>query len=433
MGAFTSWFGQNVPQRREVSSTNEHKRYPVDIDNLQVVIQDYLKEFIEMKLNDNKLDYAPPLEVTLFPINRRRLVDNEDEERVHLSGIFNINVEEDEFDLGKAPMSQIRGNTVERDMEVSLSRYKASFQGSVVFERDQDEIIPLANTVQALQLRAFTDEEKIFIQRLQNSAPETGLDAVTSISASAISSNPQPTMGSDNRDEDAQSFDAIIVIAIAVAACSMILLGFALFLAFRRRQKQKAGHSKMSESPHYKSSNKTESINSPMSRQINSSPPLAEMQLELDQDDNISEYTESVYSLPLETKKAGVSSRFNPRYILSERIPTEEVSADSSEDIVDILGIPPPVMGEDTKLQEEEKETDPLTDKLETGISSRLYPEDVIDNDITTSLSAYDNNELSLQHENDDALSLSSAETYGFSLDGVGSTVAGATSTKYGY
>jgi len=71
---------------------------------------------------------------------------------------------------------------------------------------------------------------------------------------------------------------------------------------------------------------------------------------------------------------------------------------------------------------------------LSLFFSSGLYPEGVIDDDINTSLSAYGNGTpLSLNRQDDDALSMSSSESYGYSLDGVGSTVAGTTTTKYGY
>jgi len=356
---------QNEKRRRETASTSRNKIYDVDRDTLQTIIQKYLKDSLERELSDSKVQYVLPLEVYLRPIDRRRLRGAGDENRAELDVIFNITAELNEIDYVQ-----------NRRMVITRSHYESSFSGSVIFEQEDVErfTIPRDNTVQSIQLEALSDEEGVLLGALQNSNPETGLDAVTSISASsATSGTPQQPPVTGPNVQEGQGVDAIIIIAIAVAAGSMMLLGFALLLAFRRRQKQRAeGHSKMMESPGYKTSGKTESDNSPLSRQLVASPPVAEMQLELDQDDNVSEYTESVFSLPPETKKIGVSSRFNPRYIVSnERNNGEEVSADSSED--EIIP-PPPVVRDNCEENKSETETDPLNEKFEPVFFIRIVP-----------------------------------------------------------
>jgi len=174
--------------------------------------------------------------------------------------------------------------------------------------------------------------------------------------------------------------------------------------------------------------------------------------MDLGNEDTISEYTESVFSMPAvqEMKghgkaplrggsKVSVSDHFSPRYVGREAV--EERSGEgSSEGAGDVGGVPPPIAvghnGGDSRV---------IQAILVTPLASETAGTDVfndhkalIDEDITTSLEAYGIGGSGLagmtmagSQKDEDNLSLSSTETYGYSLDGMNSTVA--TSTKYGY
>ena len=176
----------------------------------------------------------------------------------------------------------------------------------------------------------------------------------------------------------------------------------------------------------------------------------------MNSNDNISDYTESVFSLPKQTKQKKIkeslsphfdnnkkhqkiSSRFNPRYIISSKKSADGESENSRDDDTS-LGLPHLASTESkvvgnrdanaySKNSTQSKAED--TDNDHTG----LYPADIIDDDITSSLSAYGRGMglPNIQRNNDDGVSLSSAESYGFSLDGVGDQSTFAASTKYGY
>ncbi len=318
------------------------------------------------------------------------------------------------------------------------------YDGVAVFSRDGDLPIPSSNLLQSKQLQAHADEQNKLFYMLKGASPDTGLDNVESVTLSVDVPSGYSTTG--QQTPPASNYDIIIIVAVIVAGCSMVLLALALFLAFRRRSY--VGARPMVQT---KLSPRTQTDVSPTSMQTSSPPPVRVMEVRHEVDDNVSDYTESVFSLPKQTKQKKIkeslsshpndpkhqriSSRFNPRYIISSK-KSADGGSESSRDDDTSIGLPHFTSTEKTattakysKTLTQEKSKDDFYER------SGLYPADIIDDDITSSLSAYVKGVgLPSNRPNpDDGVSLSSAESYGFSLDGVGDQSTFANSTKYGY
>jgi len=549
-GAIRRWF----QRRTSNTNTNDESRIEeqrrdaeeikVNRDALQIVIQDYLMNFLSAELaNSQKAVYAMPFAVSLYPRTNRRTralaydvdqtlregdgdlyegfeeEEEEDLKRIEMKGIFNSNLEggnglaleldfADDISLISTTSSlqshdpttsttttsqhqpHLRQNT-NPSRRTELRTYSAKFGGRVAFEiGDEDSsesktkttpkpVIPPESFIQAKQAQGLVDEDNKLLELLMDTNPSNGLSSSTNVDISFQTSNPQltPTYTpptNDNPTNNERGFDIIIVIAIAVAACSMMLLGFALFLAFRRRKRRRDGQIREIGSPLHEATKKTVSTGSRSPLGNGNSPPVFEI---MENDDNVSEYTESVYSMPValgvgeqqkcssgrtleghcapargvERSVGNVSTRFSPRYVGGDAM--EERSAESSNDANEMDGIPP--SPDSSRYKDDEGNdllpvvTPDLADKTTTAsvlkdsvlgqLGMNADHDALIENDIHSSLEAYGNGDIpdlydnsqSQDGENHDALSLSSAETYGFSLDGMNSTVAN--STKYGY
>lgn len=458
------------------ASSQRRQTLTLDVSELTSVLKQYFDEYLRSEFDnaDGKTIYAPFSHVSLSSINRRRLQQSQDHPANRLLD-NELMKSESTLELSDLDIIFIRsGNLRKRNLEVVAMSKK--YDGVAVFTRDGDLPIPSSNFLQAKQLQAQADVDGILLGKLQSSSRETGLHAVTAVELGVSTSEPElPRPGSTNEPNGQGSFDAVIIIAVTVAACSMALLIFALFLAFRRRQANAVKMEKTNEiSP---TTRDTDKDLSPQAKgnSFGSDPPLLEIkQSVLQHDDAISEYTESVYSLPSVVKSAKkawlqqnvesamrkparASTRFNPKYILSSRS-----NASSSADEDDLLfenrgateemeGVPQMTSPMKEALMEAEKKISfdksvsgsnkSQDHKQETeGVSrSGLYPAEVIDDDITSSLSAYANGigiskqmKTLVDNKADDGASVCSYESYGFSLDGADySTVAN--STKYGY
>jgi len=256
------------------------------------------------------------------------------------------------------------------------------YSGVAIFTRENNLPIPSVNMLQAQQLSAQADVHNLK-NRLQMSMSKT-LNQVSDVEIGVHmrnTSNNNGNTGTGNGNDGYSSggngdqtnpalegggfrgttgTNAVIVIAVAVAACSMCLLGFALYLAFRRRQidetvptnqhQGRNGQLQMKEmaTPRYgqvgdndfagdlhgqtQSSSKfitpkdgshnrhrhrqrkgqTTSPNQHQKHQkISAAPPVAEMHLHPHHDDAISEYTESVYSVTGGGGGSSVKSRLS--------------------------------------------------------------------------------------------------------------------------
>ena len=406
----------------------------LDFEALTRTLKTYFDDYMEIEF-ENSL-YAPFNYVSLTGTDRRLLKEHGE-------------VETDFETTNDMHITPVRSSNL-RKRRVEVFNVSKRYDGVAVFSRDGDLQVPSSNFLQSKQLQAHADEYNTLLYMLRSSSPNTGLDNVASVTLS-VDVNPGNRQGGQQAPAPATDFDFIIIVAVIVAGCSMILLAFALFLAFRRRSY--AGARPMVQT---KLSPRTETDRSPNSMQISSPPPVQVMEVRHELDDNISDYTESVFSLPKQTKQnkikeslssnidntkkhQKISSRFNPRYIISSKKSADGESENSRDDNTSI-GLPHLAsterkavgnrdMNANCKNSTQSKAED--TDNDRTG----LYPADLIDDDITSSLSAYGRGMglPNIQRNNDDGVSLSSAESYGFSLDGVGDQSTFAASTKYGY
>eukprot|EP00551_Chaetoceros_affinis_P013991 CAMPEP_0203695580 /NCGR_PEP_ID=MMETSP0091-20130426/7010_1 /ASSEMBLY_ACC=CAM_ASM_001089 /TAXON_ID=426623 /ORGANISM="Chaetoceros affinis, Strain CCMP159" /LENGTH=376 /DNA_ID=CAMNT_0050567167 /DNA_START=355 /DNA_END=1485 /DNA_ORIENTATION=+ len=376
-----------------------------------------------MEIEFSNSFYAPFAYVSLTGTDRRRLEFN--------------SLDETSESLKIVPVRD--GNLRKRRGEVFNVSKK--YDGVAVFTRDGDLPIPPSNTLQSMQLQAHADEYNELLYMLRSASPETGLDRVASVSLS-VDVNYGNT-GLQQPIPQNTDYDFIIIVAVIVAGFSMVLLAFALFLAFRRK-----GQHRPRPMVQTKLSPRTETDRSPTSRERCTPPPVQVMEVHHQHDDNISEYTESVFSLPTQTKQMKikesiaiasktkhhrVSSRFNPKYIISSKRSSDGGSQESNNDDEASAEVPHLASSEE-KIETLDSNSKPI-ESNNSPKRSGLYPADVIDDDITSSLSAYGKGiGVRNQYQNDDGLSLSSVESYGFSLDGVGGDQSTyANSTKYGY
>lgn len=407
----------------------------LDFDALSVILKKYFDDYMKAEF-ENSL-YAPFNYVHLSGINRRKTEEVLTKEAQEMA---------EEMQIIPTQSSNLRKRRGE------VFNVSKRYNGVAVFTRDGDLEVPSTNVIQSKQLQAHSDEYNVLLYMLRQSSPETGLDSVASVTLSVDVNTGIP--GTNQPTTDANDYDYIIIVAVIVAGCSMVLLAFALYLAFRRRNY--AGARPMVQT---KLSPRTDTDISPTSDGRSPQPPVQVMEMHPEHDDNISDYTESVFSLPAQTKQQKIkeslavtttndrkhqriSSRFKPRYIISSKKSSDGESDKSSNGDETSFGIPhfpSPVKSKSDSNLNGSKSRSPRSREVEALFkeSSGLYPAEIIDDDITSSLSAYGKGigmqkNFKLQN-NDDGVSLSSVESYGFSLDGVGDQSTLANSTKYGY
>ena len=446
----------------------------IQVKALTNVLKEYFDDYLDNEFNNlnGKTIYAPFSHVSLSPIERRRLLLGDD-----------ASVDADEFNMSMSTspsdhsiqISPVRSGNLRKRYTEMIATYNR-YDGVAIYTRDGDLPIPSSNYLQVKQLQAQGDENGDLLRLMQESGDSTGLNSVSRVELGVytISDTNDPNLNNNRPIEPTQgpeSYDVVIIIAVVVAACSMMLLGFALYLAFRRRQVPESMMKTNEISP---TTRKTDQDLSPHSQTRRNNQPVFEIkQSALQHDDAISDYTESVYSLPTAVKSAKkawlkhsaeesviskstkVSNRFNPRYIISSKRSNASSSADEGDLLFDnhdvtqeMEGVPQMTSPMKKVLMGSEPVDPPLRKggersdkkpslKSPSGLSeSGLYPADVIDDDITSSLSAYgaglSNHFKKIVDKPDDDVSLSSYESYGFSLDGADySTIAN--STKYGY
>eukprot|EP00979_Chaetoceros_neogracilis_P012186 scaffold3156_cov268-Chaetoceros_neogracile.AAC.17 len=465
------------------SAISQHRQaFTLNISEFTSIVKDYFDEYLRSEFDNasGKTIYAPFSHVSLSSLSDRRRRLDESIDRVQMDGIVNfqsvidpmldIGMDSQEMDM-EFEMIPIRsGNLRRRKLDiVFISR---RYDGVSVFTRDGDLPVPSTNFLQAKQLQAQSDENSKLLNELQASGDLTGLYGITDVQLGVSTSEPD-TSNDDGLQPPVQadSFDAVIIIAVVVAACSMLLLGFAIYLAFRRRQDYGVQLKTNEISPTTKGTDQDPSPKGRSTRRGHAPPVFEIKQSGLQHDDAISEYTESVYSLPSAvktakkawlqhssrdpsiSKPAKTSARFNPKYILSSRSNTSS-SADEGDLLFDnfgateeMQGVPQMTSPMKKALRETEKQfalsrstdvpapkIDKVADNTDVTKEDKTYA-DIIDDDITSSLSAYgagiSNHFKSMVDKADDGESVISYESYGFSLDGADCTVAN--STKYGY
>jgi hypothetical protein len=412
----------------------------LDFEALTDVMETYFTNYMTAEFSNTV--YAPFQYISLTEMDRRMLLQN-------------INSETETNTMNELQIIPVRdGNLRKRRGEVfNVSK---RYDGVAVFTRDGDLAIPSSNIVQSKQLLAQEDEFNDLLDMLSRSSSNTGLNNVASIKLSDYNNNGNTQI--QPATPTAGGYDFVIIVAVIVAGCSMILLAFALHLAFRRRNHGSGAPQMMVET---KLSPRTDPDLSPTFNEGNSPlPPVQVMELHPEHDDNISDYTESVFSLPVQTKQQKikeslshaingsrnghhkVSSRFNPRYIMSSKRSSDGGSdksrGSSNRDDELLMGMSHLASISNTKAESERNQPNDISSADIDNPKPGLYPADIIDDDITSSLSAY-GNALNLHQgipnrNQDDGVSLSSVESYGFSLEGgVGDQSTMGNSTKYGY
>eukprot|EP01083_Nonionella_stella_P196571 723157_1 len=160
---------------------------------------------------------------------------------------------EEDYNDTRFQITRIKpGNLRGRGLNGSTYEVSRRYSGVAIFTRENNLPIPSVNMLQAQQLSAQADVDNLK-ERLQMSESET-LNQVADVEIGVHMNNNSNT-GNGNGDgysgtnggqtnpalvgggiTGTTGTNAVIVIAVAVAACSMCLLGFALYLAFRRRQ-----------------------------------------------------------------------------------------------------------------------------------------------------------------------------------------------------
>lgn len=126
-----------------------------------------------------------------------------------------------------------------RELQTTMATFVASYEGVTVWTRQGDLLIPDETVVAAIQTQAFIQEDGL-LEALQAADPSTGLgDAVTNVRASINSSGGGGGGGSSSNG----GLDVIIIVAIAIAGLAFVLLGFALYMAWRHsKETERKGH-----------------------------------------------------------------------------------------------------------------------------------------------------------------------------------------------
>jgi hypothetical protein len=431
-------------QSRDLDTTS----YPVDEESLRLALQEYMFESFE-----ETLSYGPFKDIVLSPLTVRSLLMNESQQ-------------DESHQEANIPTSNQNRNHL-RKRYLALSTHVYSYEGIARFVRKNDsnpDSIPSENKVQIAQLNSFDDMNSDFLPILKSKAPQTGLSTIVNIEAKTLSiSPPATTTGPATDSSSGGGVDIIIVIAVSVAACSMVLLAFAVYLAFRRRRANQAGyrqhsHDDKPEKAPSIQAKLTEESDSPASKRSQNSPPVIEIHNDKD-NMSVSDYTESVFSAPIGNGGSGYMSKWvpakgnvkpssflSPKYINSseKKSPTHHRGyiEDSGVEQDEMAGVPPLSTPQRNELNyqkyQQKNSLSPSSHQNRgraesSGDSSLgLYPDSQINQDIRSSLEAYGKH-LSHVEALDDGHSISSVESYGFSLDGVGDNSTLANSTRYGY
>ena len=163
----------------------------------------------------------------------------------------------------------------------AIRPHTASYKGVVVFDipksaNSTKSAVPAVINAHAKQLQAILDKDSILLNLLVNNPdPASGLQSTTNVEMRIINTNisfdPASPPSQEIQPKD-RKFNAIIVIAVAVIACLMMPLGFALFLAFRQKQRHCGGQMKSSPIALNRWTHKTGSDNSPQSPRL--IPPI---------------------------------------------------------------------------------------------------------------------------------------------------------------
>jgi hypothetical protein len=125
----------------------------------------------------------------------------------------------------------------------TLTTFVASYTGVTVWTRQGDLSVPDKTVVASIQTQAFIQDQGLLLTSLQGADDSTGLgSAVTNVRASIN------TSGGNNGDPPPGGLDVIIIVAIAIAGLAFLLLGFALFMAWRHA-KQTAAKGQVLSSP----------------------------------------------------------------------------------------------------------------------------------------------------------------------------------------
>ena len=137
--------------------------------------------------------------------------------------------------------------------------YYAHYSGAATFIELEDLVVPKTLNVQSIQLKALRDEDDELLQKLRASDPSTGLDAVTEMrtwvptesghedSNGTVGGTEVMPVGKPNNfdggnageglREGTAQLRTIIIVAAVIAGISLVILGLALFLSFRRKRR----------------------------------------------------------------------------------------------------------------------------------------------------------------------------------------------------
>ena len=190
----TAWFSSRDSHPDSPQSQERSRSLSIEVDDLTSVLKEYFDEFMTREFNnvDAQIIYAPFSHVSLSSLDRRRL---EGSERDSLN------------------IASIRsGNLRKRHTQIYATYNR--FDGVGVFTKDGHLPIPSSNYLQIKQLQAQADENGDLLQKMQNSDPQTGLTAVTSVELGVTTLEPstpgnEPQPGSGN-----ESYNAVIILII---------------------------------------------------------------------------------------------------------------------------------------------------------------------------------------------------------------------------
>lgn len=293
------------------------------------------------------------------------------------------------------------------------------YEAASVFRKDQDLPIPTSRAVLAIQIDAFendvdrndeNDIDEFLSERLRNETLRRGNndqegeaeDAVTvvSVRTDLVPDSPSLSPGADtNNNDDGDNnnngqLNTVIIVAVVLAACAMVVLGAALFVAWRKKKRREEAFK----------------IGSGGGVPVGAGVAAGGAGTTLH---SRSDHREKKKKNKNKNRRGGAG-------------PSTAATSSSSS-------------GKPANKTDNDGDVDVEGEGVNT--SGVLYPESVISDDINTSITQYYQSGLGGGANNgtgnmkngqmNDAASVSSMESYGYSLDGYASSIA--PSTHYGY
>mmetsp|Transcript_6663 Transcript_6663/g.12116 ORF Transcript_6663/g.12116 Transcript_6663/m.12116 type:complete len:461 (-) Transcript_6663:141-1523(-) len=298
---------------------------------------------------------------------------------------------------------RIQTSTSTSATSLPLALLTTSYEGVSLWERVGAGTPPMDPELVELMQRATFLEDNALLRMLQSADPDVvgvmSEDSIIDVRAFITPPNTNPEEGNDENPEgteDNKNLEIIIIIAIVVACLAFGLLIFAVVWAWRSDHKPKAASSRASSSKKSAASSKKKS---------------SAAKQNLPQDGTGSE---SEMGVDVSSPKQGKSARKSPSMAKTKEVPASPVVSSA-------VGVSNHTRSSNSSKNNNSKNN---------ATQDPQYSESIVSEDISTSLTAYYKSGMYSGNDSraggagpgggelNDAASMCSMDSYGYSLDG---------------